>query len=64
MKKSQIGTNNDRRRNPSTLDTQRAFFNSGATLSADFRIKSLRRLYDAVKVHEDDIHAALTADLE
>ena len=45
------------------LDAQRAFFNSGATLSVDFRIKSLRKLYDAVKAHEDDIHAALTADL-
>lgn len=37
------------------LDAQRAFFNSGATLSVDFRIKSLRKLYDAVKAHEDDI---------
>ena len=45
------------------LDTQRAFFNSGATLSVDFRIKSLRKLYDAVKAHEGDIRAALTADL-
>ena len=34
------------------LDAQRAFFNSGATLSVDFRIKSLRKLYDAVKAHE------------
>lgn len=45
------------------LGAQRAFFNSGATLSVDFRIKSLRRLYDVVKAHEGDIHAALTADL-
>ena len=45
------------------LDAQRAFFNSGATLSVDFRIKSLRKLYDAVKAHEGDIYAALTADL-
>ena len=45
------------------LDAQRAFFNSRATLSVDFRIKSLRKLYDAVKAHEGDIHAALTADL-
>lgn len=43
------------------LNAQRAFFNSGATLSVDFRIKSLRKLYDAVKAHEDDIRAALTA---
>ena len=45
------------------LGAQRTFFNSGATLSVDFRIKSLHRLYDAVKAHEGDIHAALTADL-
>lgn len=36
------------------VGAQRAFFNSGATLSVDFRIKSLRRLYDAVKAHEDE----------
>ena len=45
------------------LGAQRTFFNSGATLSVDFRIKSLRKLCDAVKAHEGDIHAALTADL-
>lgn len=45
------------------VGAQRTFFNSGATLSVDFRIKSLRKLYDAVKAHEGDIHAALTADL-
>ena len=33
------------------LGTQRAFFNSGATLSVDFRIKSLRRLYDLSLIH-------------
>lgn len=37
------------------VGAQRAFFNSGATLSVDFRIKSLRKLYDAVKAHEGDI---------
>lgn len=62
MKKSQIGTNNDRRRNQALLNAQRAFFNSGATLPV-FPHKSLRKLYDAVKAHEDDIRAALTADL-
>lgn len=45
------------------LEKQRAFFNSGATISVDFRIAALRKLYAAIRVHEDEIHAALTADL-
>lgn len=45
------------------LEKQRAFFNSGATISVDFRIAALRKLYAATRVHEDEIHAALTADL-
>lgn len=45
------------------LEKQRAFFNSGATISVDFRIAALRKLYAAICVHEDEIHAALTADL-
>lgn len=42
---------------------QRAFFNSGATIPVEFRLEQLRKLYAAVKAHENDIHAALTADL-
>ena len=42
---------------------QRAFFNSGATIPVEFRLEQLRKLYAAVKAHEDDIHTALTADL-
>ncbi len=45
------------------LDCQRDFFASGATLSVDFRIKMLKKLYCAVKRNEDRITAALTADL-
>lgn len=45
------------------LEKQRAFFNSGATIPVDFRIAALRKLYAAIRTHEDEIHAALTADL-
>ena len=42
---------------------QRDFFLSGATLSVDFRLKMLKRLYAAVKQYEPDIAAALREDL-
>ena len=45
------------------LEKQRTFFNSGATIPVDFRIAALRKLYAAIRAHEDEIHAALTADL-
>jgi aldehyde dehydrogenase (NAD+) len=45
------------------LQQQRAFFNSGATLDVDFRIHALKQLRDAVYLHEDEIKAALKADL-
>ena len=45
------------------LDSQRDFFASGTTLSVDFRIKMLKKLYCAVKRNEEKITAALTADL-
>ncbi len=45
------------------LEKQRQFYKSGATLSVDFRIAQLKKLYAAVKKYESDIHAALTADL-
>ena len=47
----------------SLLDGQRAYYKSGATLAVKFRIAQLRRLYDAVKSHEAQIHAALAKDL-
>lgn len=45
------------------LRRQRAFFQSGATLDVGFRIRSLKKLLEAVNRHEDEICAALTADL-
>lgn len=45
------------------LEAQRTFFKSGATISVEFRIQQLRKLYNTIKAHESDIHAALTADL-
>ena len=45
------------------LDGQRKFFRSGATLPVEFRIKMLKKLYAAIKKYENDITAALTADL-
>lgn len=43
--------------------SQKAFFQTGATLPVSFRIEMLRRLYDAVCRYEPEIHAALKADL-
>ncbi len=45
------------------LESQRKFFQSGATLPVEFRIEMLKKLYDAVKSHEAEICAALKADL-
>ena len=42
---------------------QRAYFNTGATLSLSARRNALRRLREAIKAHEGDICAALRADL-
>ncbi len=42
---------------------QRKYFQSGATLSIDFRIQMLKKLYGAVKRYETEIEAALTKDL-
>ncbi len=47
----------------SILESQRSFFESGATLSVDFRINTLKRLREAVKLHEKDIAEALRLDL-
>ena len=45
------------------LSRQRAFFRTGATIPADFRVRQLKKLHAAVKAHEDDIAAALRSDL-
>ncbi len=44
-------------------EKQRTYFNSGATLSYDFRIKNLRTLKTALKANEENILEALNADL-
>lgn len=45
------------------LTDQRKYFQRGATLSVDFRIDMLKRLYRTVKKYEKEIEAALTKDL-
>ncbi len=45
------------------LQKQRAFFKSGKTLPVPYRIEMLKRLYKAVKAHEQLLSAALQADL-
>lgn len=45
------------------LKTQREYYKSGETIPVRFRINQLKKLYDAVKRHENEINAALTADL-
>ena len=47
----------------SILESQRKFFNSGATLPIKFRIENLKKLYNAVKKYEKEICIALTSDL-
>lgn len=45
------------------ISKQREYFKSGATLTVEFRIDSLKKLYATVKLHENDIAAALKFDL-
>jgi len=45
------------------LQTQREYFRTGETLPVSFRIKMLRKLYEAVKRREVDICNALKEDL-
>lgn len=45
------------------VERQREFFKSGATLSLKFRKEQLRKLYNSIKSHENEINAALRADL-
>lgn len=42
---------------------QQDFFLSGKTLDVNFRLESLRKLYAAIKAHEEELRAALKADL-
>lgn len=45
------------------LAAQRAYFQSGATLPVSFRVEMLKKLYETVKSHEEEIAEALAADL-
>ena len=42
---------------------QRSYFQTGATLSVEARLKALRKLYAAIYGHQREIHAALQEDL-
>lgn len=46
-----------------TVAAQRAFFNTGKTLSVPFRRAALRRLRESILYHETEISEALHADL-
>ena len=45
------------------LEKQKTFFQTGATLSIDFRLEMLRKLRNAVRAHETDLTSALEKDL-
>ena len=45
------------------LESQRKFFRSGATLSVDFRIEMLKKLYETIKENKQKIATALGQDL-
>ncbi len=45
------------------LEKQRTFYKSGATIPVDFRIKQLKKLYQAVKKYQTEINEALKTDL-
>lgn len=45
------------------VSTQRAYFQTGATLDIHVRKQALRRLYAAIKAHEDELMAAIHTDL-
>ncbi len=45
------------------LERQRTYFQTGATLPVRFRVEMLKKLYNSIKVHEQDITDALHADL-
>ena len=47
----------------SLLEKQRTFYRSGATIPVRFRIEQLKKLYAAIKRHENEVNDALTADL-
>lgn len=45
------------------LEEQKRYYRSGETLSVEFRIAQLKKLYNAIKKYESEINEALNADL-
>ena len=45
------------------LESQKKFFRSGATLSVEFRVEMLQKLYDTIKNYKNEIASALRQDL-
>ncbi len=45
------------------LQSQREYFQTGATLPLSFRVEKLKKLYQAIKFHEKEIAGALQEDL-
>ena len=45
------------------LELQKQFFRSGATLSVEYRVDMLRKLYDTIKANKKEIAIALQQDL-
>ena len=45
------------------LEKQRNYYRDGHTLSVDFRINQLKKLYSSIKNHESEVKNALLADL-
>lgn len=45
------------------LESQRKYYNSGATLPIEFRKEQLKKLYNAIKESEKELNEALRADL-
>ena len=45
------------------LEKQRAYYRTGATIPVSFRIEQLKKLYAAVKQHQQEIDDALRSDL-
>lgn len=45
------------------IEKQKQFFQTGTTKALSFRLKALRKLQEAVRVHEEDLMAALYKDL-
>ena len=41
------------------LEKQRRYYKSGATISVDFRIAQLKKLYETVKKYETEVNDAV-----